>query len=369
MAVSPVSHLPEAPFPAAAALRTERLATPHCPALQTRNSTSASQSPLENPDELLQHVPGEPTVTLTPSEVHDFLLRELETPILDEIYPRLWLVARKSGMNIDPLHRQTIKGRDIVPAEDPKLHLIRHHNKIYLKPMPICLLNHHFWTLYLAPSRGKASSCTNLVNAGEKHSSPKFDRSVAVGFLRSYAFLIQHRLDLILAQEHHLIPSDIDWIKWSKFIDHFRHIEDEQVAKRYHYGQLRLSRLNWVNRIFRPRNRTTSWFYEVPHWSTGIYIERAIAPLLFIFASLSLVLSSMQVVLAVPADGLGFAELDGFGLQAMRRAFWIFSITLLFFSGAIWILLLAVPASVIWWQLSWGFRNRGKALAGRTAEA
>ncbi len=43
------------------------------------------------------YVPGEPSVSLAPDEVHDFLVRELNTPILDELYTRLWLVARKSG--------------------------------------------------------------------------------------------------------------------------------------------------------------------------------------------------------------------------------------------------------------------------------
>ena len=41
----------------------------------------------------------------------------------------------------------------------------------------------------------------------------------------------------------------------------------------------------------------------------------------------------MQVVLAVPADGLGIGRLDSSGLGATRRAFWVFSITILQLSG------------------------------------
>jgi hypothetical protein len=81
-----------------------------------------------------------------------------------------------------------------------------------------------------------------------------FNPSIAVRFLRSYAFLVRHHLDFILAKEFRLIPDYVDWIKSSNFTNHFRHSGDEQVASRYHYGQLRLSRLDWAVRIFRPQH-------------------------------------------------------------------------------------------------------------------
>lgn len=355
------SDFSEAPFPATVALSTDRLKTP-----ALRRHIPASPSPSNDLDDLLVYVPGEPTVSLSPDEVGGFLARELSTPVLDELYNRLWLVARKSGASIDALHRQRIKGRHIVPTEDPKLHLIWHQDKIYLKPIPVCLLNYNFWTAYLPPSVDTISSS---MHAEGKSLGPEFDRSVAVGFMRSYAYLVRHQLDFILAREHHIIPGDFDWTKWSAFITYFRGIDDDRVAKRYHYGQLRLSRLNWAVRIFWPQTSDTAWFYEIPHWSTGLYLQRAIAPLIFVFASLSLVLSSMQVVLSVPADGLQLGQLDASGLQAMRRAFWIFSIIVLLLSGAVWILLVFIPFSVIAWQISWGFRNRGKAAIKVIAEA
>jgi len=183
---------------------------------------------------------------------------------------------------------------------------------------------------------------------------------VAVGFLRSYAHLIQHPSDFVLARERHLIPDDIDWIQWSKFIASFRRMEDHKVAKRYHYGQLRLSRLHWAIRILRPRSASTKWFYELPYWSTTSYIEWAIAPFFFVFASLSIVLSSMQIIVSVPSDGLGFSIL---GLQATGRACWVFSIAVLLFSGVTWILLLVIPFSVLIWQLSWAIKNRKEAIS------
>lgn len=304
---------------------------------------------VNSPDEPPSYIPGHRNEDLDQSTIDKFLAQELNTPILDELYPRLWSVARKSSANIDPLHKQRVKGRAIVPTEDPQLHLIWYHDRIHLKPIPDCLLNHNFWTAHLPSSADKASQ-----SDGETP-TPKFERSIALGFLRSYAYLVQHRSDFKLAREHQLIPDYVDWVKWSKFIYHFRHIKDAQVAKRYHYGQMRLSRLNWAVRLFQPRSARTAWFYEIPYWSTGLYVQRAIAPLIFAFASISLVLSSMQVALAVPTDELGL------GLQATGKVFWAFSIMVMFWFGLVLILLFLIPFCVLVWQLSWGYKNRGEA--------
>ena len=295
----------------------------------------------------ISYVPGQPSVGLTPSDVHGFLIEELQTSVLDELYPRLWGVARKSSKSIDPLDRQQTKGRKIVPSEDPKLHLVWQRNKIYIKPIPVCFFNYEFWNSYLASSK-------NLTAAGNRYSH----RPAALGFMRSYSYLIQHRLDFIFAQQHHLIPAQVDWIEWSIFIAHFRLIDDEQVALRYHYGQLRLSRLDWAVRIFQPRNAPSAWFYEIPYWSTVLYLKEALGPLVFIFASLSVVLSSMQVVLSVPSEGLWSDESNTTGLRAVRQAFWVFSIMVLLLSGTVWALMLVIPVTVLGWQLQWGLRNR-----------
>jgi hypothetical protein len=347
----------QVPFPALCALNTEHLAHPD---LQSQNPSSTCSNDTGH----ITYVPGDPNVNLFPAEdntspakVNTYLSSQLETRLLDELYDRMWLVARKSGHSIDALHMQKIKGRDIAPCEDPRLHLVWQGDKIYIKPLPVCLLNHEFWTRYLHLPESKelhaSSSSSDSVTSN-------FDRSVAVGFLRSYAFLIRHHLDFVIAKESHLIPNDVDWINWSKFINHFRSLGDDHVAKRYHYGQLRLSRLNWVVRLFRPWHASTWWFYEIPHWSITEYITRATIPLLFLFATISLALSSMQVVLSVPTDRLWFMRPDESGLRYMSRAFWVFSVSVLLLSGVIWILLIGIPLVVLAWQLSWGFRERKK---------
>jgi hypothetical protein len=341
----------EVPFPESCALNTERLALRHA---------SQQQS---SPPEITSYIPGNPSVGLDRTEVTAYLSTELATQVLNELYDRLWLVARKSGDSIDALHVQKVRGRTIIPCEDPRLHLLWQHGKIYIKPLPACLLNHEFWSTYLClPSNLEA----NTTEVSTELATLTTNRSVAIGFLRSYVFLIKHQLDFIFAQESHLIPDELDWISWSKFIGSFRCIEDEQVAKRYHYGQLRLSRLNWIVRLFQPQHSSTGWFYEIPHWSITEYITQATIPLLFLFASVSLALSSMQVALSVPADALWFRPLDRFTLSSMSRAFWVFSITILVLTAVIWSLLFCIPLLGLLRQLTWGFRKereRAKARA------
>ncbi|KAH7119366.1 hypothetical protein B0J13DRAFT_413082, partial [Dactylonectria estremocensis] len=103
--------------------------------------------------------------------------------------------------------------------------------------------------------------------------------------------------DLRLAKEYHLIPKDVDWARWSKFHAGFRNLADKDVAKRYSYDQRHLARRNWATRIFRLKSTVTCWFHEEPYWSTLPYIWHAAEPLAFIFASVSLILSSVQIIL------------------------------------------------------------------------
>ncbi|KAF2462923.1 uncharacterized protein BDR25DRAFT_308060 [Lindgomyces ingoldianus] len=57
--------------------------------------------------------------------------------------PRLWI------MNINPLHRQRVKGREIVLTEEPRLHLVWIHDRIFAKPLPRYLLSQTFWKMFL----------------------------------------------------------------------------------------------------------------------------------------------------------------------------------------------------------------------------
>ncbi|KAF2186041.1 hypothetical protein K469DRAFT_574422, partial [Zopfia rhizophila CBS 207.26] len=94
-----------------------------------------------------------------PTAVFAFLKDELSAPLLDELYNQLWLVARKSGQSINPLHKKKWKGN--FATEGAGLHLVWHRAKIYIKPMPRCLLSHDFWITCLL-SGGSASSSSGF---------------------------------------------------------------------------------------------------------------------------------------------------------------------------------------------------------------
>ncbi|KAK2595618.1 hypothetical protein QQS21_006665 [Conoideocrella luteorostrata] len=339
------------PFPAEVALDKSRLQLNYRP-------DCALEEESDRASQYISYVPGYPHVALEPSQVLKFLRRELNTQVLDEMYHVLWLFSVKSGRNIDPLHRQRIKGREIVPTEEAKLHLVWTQDRIYIKTMPVCLLNHSFWNNFLRSGKGwkTISNSTTLADEG-------FDRGVALGFLRSYALLIQSPLDFALAREAHIIPHDanIDWISWAKFTVHFYGIQDGGVSRRYRFGQIRLNRLNWLLRIMQPRSSNSIWFYQRHTWTIGAMISASFPVLLFAFASLSLVLSSMQVALTVPNDGLDFAHLNAKNIVVVQRAFWVFALATIIISLLTWIYIILLPLGIFLLQVTWAIRTKGIA--------
>ncbi|THX88878.1 hypothetical protein D6D08_03931 [Aureobasidium pullulans] len=146
----------------------------------------------------------------------------------------LWLLSTHSAANITPLHRQSLRGRKIVVMEDPGLHLVWRHDCIYIKPVPKYLLSHVFWNdfLMVEPTAMPSDRCKIV--------------AAALGFLRSYFYLIQHESDLRIAQREQLqlVPKTVTWEKFCSFSDSFGAISDDEVSERYQYGELRLTRLN-----------------------------------------------------------------------------------------------------------------------------
>ena len=267
-----------------------------------------SRPPFPSRYQLRQHIPSidfvsESQAALSEDEempslatVHDFLQRELDTPILNELYPHLSLVAKKAGDHIYPLHRQLIQRRKIVIAEDPALHLVWYYDTLYLKPIPQCLYNYAFWEKYLLLSTSKCPGTPP--NSGACSNSHIY--RTALGYLHSYSFLIWHESDYLIAQRADLIPKDIPYREFKRFILPFRSIPDEFVSPRYHFGQFRLTRLNYAVRLLQPSTMggTIFAYYHGRYWQTGDYLRRFGTPLLFFFAAFSVVLSAMQVILA-----------------------------------------------------------------------
>ena len=132
---------------------------------------------------------GYPSVMLDDApRMKQFLEKELWSEDLEIMAPRLWIMTTFSSGNINnPLHRQRVKGRKIIVTEEPRLHLVWIHNRIFIKPLPQYLLSHAFWKTYMENSSERANySHRNLYKA-------------ATGFLRTYRYLIQHESDFHIA--------------------------------------------------------------------------------------------------------------------------------------------------------------------------
>ena len=230
------------------------------------------------------HLPGYPRVQLSNDNLQ-FLNKELSTPELDVLAPHLWLVATQRSDHISALHHQLVLGRNIIITENPKLHLVWIDNRVYIKPIPTYLLSHAFWTYTFSAQNSLCS----------KEVVDRLSRTAA-GFLRTYTHLIQYESDFQLAKEHSLISSLTTWTAWNAFISPFSDILDTEVSPRYHFGELRLSRLNFWSKFFLGRMN----YFQVTG-QTDHYLARVFAPLVFIWATCNVILAAMQVVMSVQA--------------------------------------------------------------------
>lgn len=227
-----------------------------------------------------EHLPGHPRVNLTDvGALTKFLEDELYSPDLEMMAPYLWMMSLRSGANISPLHRQLVKGRQILISEDPKLHLVWLSSRIFIKPLPRYLLSHAFWDVYLC--RQNSPLCPQGRNRIHK---------AALGYLRTYYYLIKYESDFVLAQDSHLIPKDVSWPDFCAFTSGLGSVPDSAVSARYAFGELRLGRLNFYIKFVLRKYR-----FQFVHTSYGSYFARFYAPLLFIFAVISIALSALQV--------------------------------------------------------------------------
>lgn len=240
------------------------------------------------------HLPGEPRVKLRDPHIGNYLKSELLTEDLNRLSSHLWLLAKQDSSHISSLTNQLVRGRQIIITEKPELHLVWYYDHVFVKPIPKYLLSHVFWEFYLLSPRSpiEASLRGDLFEA-------------ALGFLRSYNYLIRHRSDFALAMRDdcRLLPKNTKYASFISLIRSFEAVDDVDVSPRYKFGELRLSRLNFWAKIFLFR-----FTYHKTDGQYGAYFARFFGPILFVFAVLSVLLSAMQVVLAAqtlvePDDG------------------------------------------------------------------
>ncbi|ROV88120.1 hypothetical protein VMCG_10441 [Cytospora schulzeri] len=200
------------------------------------------------------------------TEQHE-LFHQLGDIVPDQPLMRLDERVAVSRFLVDelPLHHQAVKSRRIIITEKPDLDLVWHYSRIFIKPIPLCMLTHSFWAQH--------------IQAGSPSKSG------------------------VIAQEARLIPRYITWDNWCRFIQGFKGLSDAQVSKRYQYGEIRLTRLNfWVKVFFQ------GWIYHEVHHNYATYFAQFITPYIFVFGGLSVVLTAFQAMLAANTGNLDRAK-------------------------------------------------------------
>jgi len=220
---------------------------------------------------------------------------DLSVKRLNDIHRWLWLAGMP--MPPRPLTYQLASSRQIIVNEQMDLHLVWTSSlKIFLKPIPRYLLDHQFWK--------------------EKLSIREDLHKCALGFLLSYSALIQYESDYHIAIKKHLIPSELTWDSWVIFVDQlYAKATKDNVNERYEYGELRLSRLNKIYWV-----RCYARGYRSPFQTYSQMFTENIAPIAGAIVYIALVLTAMQVGLAIPK----LADNDAF--QNASYGFVMFSI-------------------------------------------
>ena len=214
--------------------------------------------------------------------IQRYLDWELKVPRLNEIHNHLWLAGRPTCAR--PLHRQAMLGRAVTITEQVDLHMVRQESRIFVKPIPDFLMDVDFWTDYLCKDQ-------DLYEC-------------ACGFLLSYVWLVCSKSDLKMAQKEGLLDLDVDWDRWRAFTRAILSSLDttslEGVNKRYHFGELRLSRLNWIYRFLskNPSLVRVVRGYMYGYNQSSDLLQRNFAWVFIAFVYISIVLTAMQVGLA-----------------------------------------------------------------------
>ena len=245
---------------------------------------AASSTPLSALDALPTLSSSSYAPFLANANIPEFLREDLDLSRLNRIHSHLWMCGRP--MRARPLHRYKMLGTDVLPSQQLDLHLLRFSNKLILKPLPEFYLSHAFWVEYLC-------------------GDPAL-HAAACGFLLSYVWLLTSPVDLRLAHELYLVPSFVTWPWWkalvTDFVSHVDMYALDQVNARFHFGDLRLGR---INSIYRVRHATTHFVrgYLYGYNRYVVFFQRKFSWILIVFVFFSLVLAAMQVGASVdPLD-------------------------------------------------------------------
>jgi hypothetical protein len=285
------------------------------------------------------YLPGYPYVSLGDRcGMLRFLEQEFCSKELEQISDKLWWMSKLDSANISPLHRQIVKGRRIIITEDPKLHLVWINDRIFIKPLPRYLTSYAVWRDYLGVD-ANAIVCS--------HS--KTIRKAALGYLRTYYYLVRSESDFYVAQEPglHLVPTNVTWEQYCEFMRQLGKISDWEVSGRYAYGEIRMTRLNF----YAPVLLGKSYFQRVEYQYKD-YFAVFYGPVLFVAGVMSILLSGLQVAVAVQGvDSTRSSQ------TLLAGALWC-SVTMTLSFAAIFLLLFAIFVYKVAKEWDYAIRNR-----------
>ncbi|SPO07748.1 uncharacterized protein DNG_10443 [Cephalotrichum gorgonifer] len=295
------------------------------------------------------------------SKGEDDLLKYLReshlTKELDSLLPfmKYIFVQTPSFRHIMPLHHQQAHAREIIVNEHPGLHLVWYYEKIFIKPIPAYFFSAKFWS-YLSEADDEV-------------------HRAAIGFMRSYWFLIKYEIDYDLACERKLIPKktltpdrdgtgkDKDdryptYAEFCRFISQFyENVHDRDTNRRFHYGELRLTRINRTSLIFKG---SLAYFHIYPQW--GSNLVHFLAPIIMVLGGCSVVLNAMQVTLnaqeMLGGDGTGGKDSKGGEDSTGLPPVWsYFTWASLYFPVTIIIVIASILAVSLAGILAMGFKD------------
>ncbi|EKG18764.1 hypothetical protein MPH_03990 [Macrophomina phaseolina MS6] len=318
------------------------------------HKASSSKYCLESTSKKLpDRLPGHPQTKLDRESIAKFLKKDLTTPKLDRFYHWLWIIATHDSANINSLSLQNVRGREITLTQNPELHCVWHRKRIFLKPIPPFLLSYEFWDTVFTED-----FCSDPVGRAAHQS--------ALGFMRTYASLIQHPSDFALATDKGLIPAEqppaaegeepkkITFEDFIAFIESFHgsRVQDGSVSLRYHYGDLRLSRLNfWAKFVL------LDFTFEKAYGNYDAYFSRFYGPLLFLFGVINLVMGAMQ--LGINTEKGGWKHEDWKPLYYTGR---VFAVIVLIFISIVIATLLGLFLFMVTREFAYGAKEHRKKL-------
>ena len=209
-----------------------------------------------------------------------------------------------------PLHQQLLMNRNVLITERMDLHLVWTTGRIFIKPLPRFILEPLFWQKFIC--------CHETTACHPPSCDCSARRACALCFLFTYTALVMYESDFHIAKERRLIPEEVKWLAWKMAIREILSTSPlyTQINPRFHYSELRLSRLNKIYFFWKTpmRNYMAQWNQY------GSFLQNHFAWLTTSTVYIAVVLTAMQVGLAT--DGL---QNNG-AFQSASYGFTVFSI-------------------------------------------